>query len=331
MYSFFIGCDMSKDVFDTSFILNGQAVYLGQFVNNKIGFKRMLKQLAKQTDVDQSKWFVCFENTGVYSKQFLEWLLVNQIPCREENALAIHRSLGIRRGKDDQIDSEAICLYAFEKRDSLKPSTPTSKVIYSIKQLLSRRKLLVRQMNALKVSLNEQKIFMDDELMEQMQQSNELLLKEYKRQIADLEQQMELLVEQDEELQQNHQLAQSVVGIGSLSSLMIIANTNNFKRIVTARKFACYCGVAPFPNQSGKRIGRSKVSHMANKELKTLLYNASMSAIKYDPQIRSYFKRKKAEGKQGFVVMNAVKNKLIQRVFAVIERQKPYVKLSHIG
>ena len=54
----------------------------------------------------------------------------------------------------------------------------------------------------------------------------------------------------------------------------------------------------------------------------------SLVAIRYDPGIRTYWERKKAEGKHSGVVLNAVKFKLILRMFAVIKRQKPYIEMQ---
>ena len=64
---------------------------------------------------------------------------------------------------------------------------------------------------------------------------------------------------------------------------------------------------------------------MANKELKKLLHLCSLTAIKYYPEFRQYFDRKKAAGKNGMLILNAIKNKLILRVAAVVNKQQPYV------
>jgi transposase len=67
---------------------------------------------------------------------------------------------------------------------------------------------------------------------------------------------------------------------------------------------------------------------MADKELKTLLTNGAYAAIRYDGQIRNYFQRKLKEGKNEFSVINAIRNKLIHRVFATVNRGTPYVKMN---
>ena len=63
---------------------------------------------------------------------------------------------------------------------------------------------------------------------------------------------------------------------------------------------------------------------MANINLKTLLHMASISAIRYDHQIKQYYERKVAEGKQKMSVLNAVKAKLIHRVMSVVQRKQKY-------
>ena len=61
--------------------------------------------------------------------------------------------------------------------------------------------------------------------------------------------------------------------------------------------------------------------------MKALLSIAVFAAITHDPDLKTYYKRKVAEGKPKGVVRNAVKNKMIQRVFSVVNRKSPYVKL----
>ena len=328
MYSFFVGCDMSKDFFDVAFYDGKRPVYLGQYDNNIEGFEQAIDLLKEKTDLSASSWFVCFENTGVYSKALLEWLISQGIPCREENPLKISKSLGLRRGKNDKIDAQDICTYVYEKRDSIETSSLPKELIVKLKMLLSRRDLLVKQKVALEVSLKEQKVALAPDFYETLAKGNDQLIQTYKEGIAQINFMIEEVIGEDPHAKINHQLAQSVVGIGKVTSAFIIAFTQNYSSFTDPRKFACYSGIAPFSNQSGKRKGKTKVSPMANKRIKSLLSNGVIAAIQHDPQIKLYFQRKRAEGKEYGVVVNAIKNKLVQRVFSVINRQSPYVKLN---
>lgn len=328
-YSLFIGSDISKSVFDVAFHINGSPSYLGQFENTEKGFKSFIKLISKKVKLPKNEWFVCFENTGIYSKPLLHWLIKNNIPCLEENALKISKSLGIRRGKNDKVDSLDICQYAFEKRDSIKASILPEYSIVKLKKLLSRRDFLVRQRQSLKVSLKEQNGFTDPEIIEDLLKGNNSIIETYDIEIDNLESKIEQLIKSDDKMSKNDKLARSVIGIGPVTSAYLIATTNNFKDFDNAKKYACYCGTAPFPNQSGTRNGRTKVSHIANKRMKSLLSNCAMTAKNHDPELSKYYKRKIEEGKHKGIVINTIKNKVIQRVFAVIKRGSPYIKLMN--
>jgi transposase len=82
----------------------------------------------------------------------------------------------------------------------------------------------------------------------------------------------------------------------------------------------CHAGVVPFNYSSGQYKGKAKTSNKANKQLKALLHNGAMSAIQYSPEIREYYLRKTAEGKNQMLVVNNVCNKLIHRVFSCVHR-----------
>jgi hypothetical protein len=64
---------------------------------------------------------------------------------------------------------------------------------------------------------------------------------------------------------------------------------------------------------------------MADKKMKTLLQMCAMTALKYDPQLKEYYIKKKDEGKNSMLVLNNVRGKLISRVFADVNRETPYI------
>jgi len=86
---------------------------------------------------------------------------------------------------------------------------------------------------------------------------------------------------------------------------------------------------APFDYQSGTSIHRRKQCHyLGDRKMKSLLSMASVSAIQHDSELRLYYKRKLAEGKDKMLAINNVRNKLIARAFAVVKRGTPYVVLQ---
>lgn len=328
-YKFFIGIDVSKSWIDIAYYKNSKGVYLGRFSNAIEGFKKMKEQLSTLTDVALSKWFICFENTGSYSKLLLSWSYSQAINCKEENALRIKRSLGLKRGHEDRLDSKTISEYAYLYREHLSPSIPASPTLKKLRKLLSRRALLVRHKTAILVSFKEHKTEYAVESRRMIEKQNKALITEFNRSIQEVEDQINTTIEEDEEMRCNNQLVQSVKGIGPVISAHMIAYTDNFTRFENARQFSSYCGVAPFPNSSGSsKRGKAKVSHLANKKIKTLLANGANSAINHDKELKLYYERKRKEGKEYGTVINAVKNKLLSRIFAVVKRGTPWVAYS---
>jgi transposase len=105
----------------------------------------------------------------------------------------------------------------------------------------------------------------------------------------------------------------------------MIAKTEGFTTITEPRKMACYCGIVPFDHQSGTSIKRQpRVSSYADKSIKSILHLSAMSAIRLDNKFRDYYRRKVAEGKNKMSVLNAVRNKIVHTIFALIKNQATY-------
>ena len=105
----------------------------------------------------------------------------------------------------------------------------------------------------------------------------------------------------------------------------MIIKTNGFTAVQSARKMACFDGVAPFEYRSGSSIYyRARVSTMADKELKKTLHLAALSTIRLENDLAKYYQRKVEEGKNKMSVLNAVRNKIIHRIYAIIKNNSTY-------
>jgi transposase len=122
-------------------------------------------------------------------------------------------------------------------------------------------------------------------------------------------------------------MLKSIDGVGNKVATQTIIATEGFTKFGTGREFSCHVGVAPFSFESGtSQRSRSKVSNRANKDLKTLFHMAALSAIRMKGELRDYFERKVAEGKNKMTVINAVRAKIINRIFAIIRDHRKYEK-----
>ncbi len=136
---------------------------------------------------------------------------------------------------------------------------------------------------------------------------------------------MQRLIRADQELSRQYRLINSIKGVGPQTALMMIILTKGFTSFQTWRKFASYSGIAPFPNQSGKFAGRTQTSKLANKRIKSLLTMCAGVSIQYNTEMKLYYEKRINQGKNKMSTLNIIRNKLLSRIFAVVNRDTEYV------
>lgn len=244
-----------------------------------------------------------------------------------EAAIQIKQSQGLQRGKNDKIDSKRIAKYLYKNHADLKLWKPKRDVIQKLRALLIVRERLIMAKTQFEVPVNESKEFITEAIRHLASKNCISTISAIRKDIKKVEQEISKVIKQDDHLLAQMKLATSVTGIGPIIAANMIITTNEFKDIREHKKYACYSGIAPFEKRSGKSIwGKTRVSHMANKRMKTLLHMGARSAIQHCPELKQYYQRKRAEGKAPFLVMNAVCNKLISRVFVCINNNRLYQK-----
>ncbi|TLP70121.1 IS110 family transposase [Maribacter sp. ACAM166] len=320
-----VGVDISKKVIDTH--LHKKDLHR-QFENNKKGFKQMVKWLEKNSDFPRENLMFAMEHTGIYCYNISLFLFAENFNYVILPGLEIKQSMGMTRGKNDKADAKRIALYAYEKRDRLKSHVPSSESIVKLKRLFSLRERMVKQRAGYKMSLKEQSEILSRSENKLLLKTQKILIKCLTKEIDTIEQEVESIVTEDDNLRNQYELIITIKGVGKQTALYMIVFTEGFEKFDCWRKFASYCGVAPFPNTSGSSIrGRTKVSHLANKKLKSLLDLCAKSSIQYNEEMKLYYEKRIALGKNKMSTINIVRNKILARIFAVIKRKSPYVDL----
>ena len=135
-------------------------------------------------------------------------------------------------------------------------------------------------------------------------------------------------VNKDKELSRKVERVQSIKGIGPVTAIACLVYTKGFTSFKNGKQLACYSGVVPFiKKQSGISVkSQARVSPFANQKLKWLIHLCAMSAIQHDKELKAYYERKLLEGKKEMCVINAVRNKLILRVYAVLRDDRDFVE-----
>jgi len=320
-----IGIDMSKLIFDACIYSNNASK---QFDNSKKGYKQLVAWAYKNSDSDKENIIFVFEHTGLYSHGLSVYLTAKNIPFLLVPGLEVKRSLGMVRGKNDKADAKNIARYGYRMRDEITPTNISSEQELSLKRLLSLRERLVKQRAGYKTSLKEQKRVLLQKDNKTLFSTQQKMICYLTKQIEEIEKEMLSLLKNNESMIRNYQLITSIKGIGSQTALFMIAYTANFTKFKNHRKFASYCGIAPFQNQSGTSIrGRTKVSNLANKKIKSLLDMCAKSSIQHNTEMRNYYEKRIELGKNKMSTINIIRNKLVSRMFAVVNRNQPYVDI----
>jgi len=329
-FKFFVGIDVAKLTIDVALFTKGDKNYLHQaFPNDKKGFAELFKWIRQVNTEPTRHLVVCLEHTGIYSLPLCIFLQHKGFSYCLQPALQIKRSMGIKRGKNDRIDAQMIARYAYLHREELLMSTLPSKTLLRLKSLLSYRERLVKCKVAIQTAHKELNAFGGSTIDKFVRLNSLTQIQQLEKGISQTDKKLLQIIEQDDQVLKTYQLVTSVKGVGLQIAANMIVYTTCFTRFENWRKFSCYCGLAPFEYSSGTSIrGKTKVSHLGNKKLKALIGNGIASAIQHDPELTQYYYRKIQEGKHKLSVQNAIKNKLISRVFATVKRGTPYVPLK---
>jgi len=323
-FQHFVGIDVSKKQLDIVLVTESGTIKEYYKTANTIqGIGRLLKWLSTRCELSNALF--CMEDTGLYSRIVATQLTFNNCALWLENPVRIKRSSGMLRGKSDAADAAMIAAYAQAHQNKAILWQPGDEKLQQLGDLLALRERLITVIKMLRVPVAEMKSvglareasIIDSGCMQSIQALQDDL--------KQLDLKIDQLVQADKEWQRKIQLASSVKGVGRVTTLHLLFHTKAFTIITDPRKLACYCGVAPFQHTSGSSVrGKTRVSHFANMTLKKLLHLAAMSAISTTGELRDFFLRKVAQGKQKMSALNAVRNKIIHRICAALRKNQKY-------
>jgi transposase len=329
-FEFFIGIDVSKSELDFAVQQGKDLLFHREIANDPEVIRLFIQELSRLSGFTLAKAVFCMEHTGIYNNHTLNVLCKSKASVCLEAATQIRNSLGNIRGKNDKVDSIRIAGYAYKNRSEIRLWVPKREVIQQLSHLAATRSRLITVKKQLKTPLKEHDSFNPGKVAKQSQQICSHSLKAIDEDIKRADKAIDHLIKADAELHRLFTLVTSVSGIGKVIAAQVIVATNEFKDINNPKKFACYSGVAPFTDDSGKVVKKARVSHMANKKMKTLLHLAAIVAIQYNADLKLFYERKvNQEKKNKMSVINAVRNKLILRIFACVNQNRPYEKNYH--
>lgn len=324
-YQIVVGIDVSKKTIDVALLRTGNVKHVSfKTSNSEAGVKKLL-QFLTSNHAETDEVLFCLEQTGLYSYALVCNLHKHCKNIWVEMPYKISRSSGLQRGKSDSVDALQIARYALRHQDKAALWTPDDEEMLQLRDLIELREKLSTSLSAMRVPIGEMKKMGLTQKAKNYTAACKKPMNALTKSIAELEVKIDELILRNSKIQKQVELLSSIPGVGKITSLYFIAYTQGFNLFESSKKLACYCGIAPFPHESGTSVrGRARVHHMANKKLKLMLHLTAMRIARMKNSIRDYYDAKVAQGKSRMSVLNAVRNKLLTRMFAVVKSGKMY-------
>jgi transposase len=327
-FTTFVGIDISKKTFDAAIYVEAKnATALHQaFQQTQTGYTAFLTWLQDQSLLLADTLF-CMEHTGIYINGLVHFLHTAGLSVWVEMPLRIKKSMGLQRGGNDKVASIGIAQYAFRYQDAAKLYSPIDNAIEELQHLTAQRTRLINSITQLEVPLKEMMECGDVYIAKNLIKLQQQAISGLRKSLTKIETAITKHIKANTDIKNKIERVTSIKGIGQQTAINMYVYTKGFTAFENAKQLACYCGVVPFTKSSGTSVRyKTRVSPFANKNLKKLLHLCAMAAIQWNDELKQYYERKVAEGKNKMSVINAVRNKLVHRIFAVLRDDRLFVE-----
>ena len=135
--------------------------------------------------------------------------------------------------------------------------------------------------------------------------------------IEALEQQINQAIAANPRWSETAKRVESAPGVGSVTSSTLVADLPELGQL-NRQKIAALVGVAPFNHESGKRRRQRRIFG-GRTSVRSVLYMATLSAIRHNPVIQSFYERLIAKGKIKKVALTACMRKLLVILNAMVK------------
>lgn len=323
---YFIGIDVSKNKLDICVMLKSKVLKEEIVSNHPQAIASAIVSIKEELGIDTDGFIICAEHTGQYTYPLM--CASRSVGCKLwlENPSQIKYCSGVTRGKNDKVDARRIAEYAMRFIDKARPYERPSEELTRLKQLEAERALYITDLAKYKAQLTDQKEYMEPGIFKRKSKRLDDMIKALEKTLKAISDEMTQVIASSTILSRQMQLLQSVDGVGPIVAMNMIIATEAFTRFDNPRQFCCYVGVAPFAYTSGSsQHSRNRVSQRAVKYIKRLLHLSAVATIhKKTGELKTYFERKVSEGKNKMTVLNAIRAKLVARMFAVIRKNQIY-------
>lgn len=295
MYHFFIGIDISKDNFVVAKHGDKKAI---NYPNNKNGFLHFYKDFKQQ--LPQS--LVILETTGGYEIELISYLQSKKFLVHRANTRKVKsfiRSYGTL-AKTDSIDAFGLALYGYERHLKLEiyQESPHKKLLKLIQRRNDLKIMLVQEKNRLKAP--DQKAF---------KTSFNTIIRALQQEMQKMEKIIAKLCKEYPEIEEKVKVLKTIKGIGDITAVQLIALLPELGTL-DRKKITSLAGLAPHPNESGKKIGY-RATRGGRSDVKPVLFLSAMTAARSKTTLGDFYNKLLSSGKKKMVALTALMRKIL--------------------
>ncbi len=294
------------------------------FPNTAKGFGRLVVWVAKQTDVTPSVAYV-LEPTGVYHEKLAHFLadLEQDVYLVLPNKIhSFHGTLTIKT-ETDKTASETIVRFALERRlDRWQRPRPIFKKLL---QLTREREKLMRFRTQYKNSLHAEKHQAEpsDGCLKRLQEKISLL----NEQETAIRGEIDALLDGDQVLKKNVQNICTIPGVGVLTAVIVLGETNGFELVRNTRQLVSYAGLDIKEKLSGISVKRRpRISKRGNSYLRKSMHCPALNAIRYNEQFKTIYTQLVTKHGVKMKAIVAIQRKLLALVYVLHKTGRPFDK-----
>jgi transposase len=302
----FVGIDVSKRELDVAV---GQKGACWQAANDPTGIAKTVSRLQEYQPA-----LIVVESTGGLELPLMVALHEVGLPiCRVHpgRVREFAKSIGLL-AKTDKLDARLLARFAAAVQPAVSNlPTPAEQELLA---LMTRRRQVVEMLTAEKNRLGSAPASVQPRLRQHI-----IWLEE---ELAQLKAQIEQFINQTPDFKDKNDLLQSVPGVGPVTAAIIAADLPELG-LLNRQRIAALVGVAPFNHDSGRKQGKRHIKG-GRPVIRSILYMATLSAIRFNPVIKAFYEHLLAQGKQKKVAIVACMRKLLTILNAIIRDNKPW-------
>ena len=307
MEPLFVGIDVAKERLDVHLQPSGEAFTVARNDQGLADLVRRLQPLGVT--------LIALEATGGYEVVVAATLAAAALPVAVVNPRQIRdfaRATG-RLAKTDRLDAQTIAVFAATVRPAARPVADAQARLWG--EFVARRRQLVDMLVA---EQNRRRLIEELALRRRVDAHIQWL----EHAVRELDSDIDTTVRSSPIWRATDDLLRSVPGIGPITAHTLIAELPELGRL-DRRKIAALVGVAPINRDSGALRGRRMIAG-GRAVVRHVLYMATLSAIRHNAVIATFYLRLVNAGRPGKLALTAAMRKLLVILNAILRDQRPW-------